>query len=264
MVMLEAFQNLERSTLNFAPEVLVGPGAFCVVLGLCLWLGGMRWSRPTAMVLGILAGCLWAFFLTGRQTAAFVSMSVVVGAFALFFDKAALVVAGAATTLVITLVIFAAPYLKTPKDIQYPQPKISTADERDSQNISHITESLEAAKIQFVFLGDLFGRAVNLVPFENLLISAVAAIIFATVGYFMPQLIIAVTCSALGTTIVFFGMILLLLFKRVQPITHIYAKANLFGTVVLAMVVFGSAVQLLLCSARDRKLAVTKLSGGEQ
>lgn len=262
--MLEAFQNLERSTLEFAPEVLVVPGVLCAVLGLCLWLGGMRWSRPTATVLGILAGCLWAFFLTGRQTAAFVSMAVVVGAFALFFNRAALVVTGAATTFVITLVIFAAPYLSKPRNLPYPEPKMSTAGERASKDISLITESLEAAKIQFVFLGDLFGRAVSLVPFENLLISVVAGLVVATAGYFMPQLIIAVTCSALGTTIIFFGMILLLLFKGVQPITHIHAKANLFGTVVLAMVVFGGAVQLLLCSARDKKLAAKKLlSRGE-
>jgi hypothetical protein len=263
MVMLEAFQNLERSTLEFAPEVLVVPGVFCVVLGLCLWLGGMRWSRPTALVLGILAGCLWAFFLTGRQTAAFVSMAVVVGAFALFFNRAALVVAGAATVLIITLIVFAAPYLSKPGNLPYPQSKISTASERASKDISLVTESLEAAKIQFVFLGDLFGRAVSLVPFENILISVVAGMAVATAGYFMPQLIVAVTCSALGTTIIFFGMILLLLFKGVQPITHIHAKANLFGTAILAMVVFGSAVQLLLCSARDKKMAAKKLSRGE-
>ena len=262
--MLEAFQNLERSTLDFAPEVLVVPGVLCAVLGLCLWLGGMRWSRPTALVLGILAGCLWAFFLTGRQTAAFVSMAVVVGAFALFFNRTALIVAGAATALMITLIVFAAPFLRKPRNLQYPEPKISTVSQRASENISPVTESLEAAKIQFVFLGDLFGRAVSLVPFEDILISVAAGLVVMTAGYFMPQLIIAVTCSALGTTIVFFGMILLLLFKGVQPITHIHAKANLFGTVVLAMVVFGCAVQLLLCSARDKKLATKKLSGGEQ
>jgi len=262
--MLEAFQNLEKSTIDFAPEVLLVPGVFCVVLGLCLWLGGMRWSRPTAMILGILAGCLWAFFFTDRQTAAFVSMSAVVGAFALFFNRAALVAAGAATTLVVTLVIFAAPYLSKPKDMQYPRSKISTADERASKDINPVTESLEAAKIQFVFLGDLFGRAVSLVPFEDLLISLVAGLVVATAGYFMPQLIIAVTCSALGTTIIFFGMILLLLFKGARPVTQIYAKASVFGIVVLAMVVFGSAVQLLLCSVRDKKLAAKKLSGGEK
>jgi len=262
--MFEAFQNLEQNALDFAPEVLVVPGVLCVMLGLCVWLGGMRWSRPTAAIFGVLAGLLWAFFLTGRQTAAFVSMAVVVGAFALFFNRAALVVAGAATTLVITLVIFAAPYLGKPKDIQYPQSKISTADERTSQDSSLIKESLEAAKTQVVFLGDLLGRAINLVPFEKLLISAVIAIIFAAAGYFMPQLIIALTCSAWGTAIISLGMILLLLFKGARPITHTYAKAGVFGVVALAMIVFGSVIQLLLCSVRDKKLAVKELARGEQ
>ncbi len=216
------------------------------------------------MVLGVLAGCLWAFFLTGRQTAAFISMAVVVGAFALFFDRAALVVAGAATALVIALIIFAAPYLDKPGGSPWPESGISNTSQREWKDTVLIKQSLETAKTQFTFLGDRFGRAVNLVGFEKLLISAVAAIIFTTAGYFMPQLIIALTCSVLGTVIISFGMILLLLFKGAQPITHIYAKAYIFGVAALAMVVFGSAVQMMLCSVRDKKLAVKKLTGGEQ
>jgi len=262
--MLEALQNLEKNALTFAPEVLVVPGVLCVLLGICFWLGGMRWSRPTATVLGVLAGLLWAFFLTDRQVAAFVSMAVVVGAFALFFNRAALVVAGAATILIISLIIFAAPYLGKPKNIQYPLPQPTAAGETGSRDNMPIAESLEAAKTHLVFLGDIIGRAINLVPFEKLLISAAIAVIFAAAGYFMPQLILAITCSAWGASIIFLGMILLLLFKAARPVTQIYANAGVFGIVTLAMIVFGSAVQLLLCSARDKKLAARTQAYGER
>lgn len=261
--MLEAFQNFEKIAHDFAPQVLVVPGLLCVVLGLCLWLGGLRWSRPTALILGILAGCLWAFFLTSRQTAAFVSMAVVAGVFAAFFNRAALVVAGAATAVMIVLIIYAAPYLKINKNQPFPPSKISTADQRAAKDITLIQESLEVAKTHLVFLGDKLARAVNLIPFERLAIPAIVGLVVGVLGYFMPQLISALSCAALGTAIIFCGMILLLLYKGAQPITHIYARAGIYNTALLAMAVFGSAVQMMLCSARDKKMAAKVLSRGE-
>ncbi len=261
--MLEAFQNFEKIAHDFAPQVLVVPGLLCVVLGLCLWLGGLRWSRPTALILGILAGCLWAFFLTSRQTAAFVSMAVVAGAFAAFFNRAALVVAGAVTAVMVVLIIFAAPLLKINKNPSYPASKISTANERAAKDITLIQESLEVAKTHLIFLGDKFAGAVNLIPFERLAIPAIIGLVVGVMGYFMPQLISALSCAALGTAIIFCGMILLLLYKGAQPITHIYARAGIYNTALLAMAVFGSAIQMMLCSARDKKMAAKILSRGE-
>jgi hypothetical protein len=261
--MLEAFQNFEKIAHDFAPQVLVVPGLLCVVLGLCLWLGGLRWSRPTALSLGILAGCLWAFFVTSRQTAAFVSMAVVAGVFAAFFNRAALVVAGAATAVMIILIIFAAPFLKTNKNQPFPESKISTADEREAKNITLIQESLEVAKTHLVFLGDKLAGAVNLIPFERLATPAIVGLVVGLLGYFMPQLISALSCAALGTAIIFCGMILLLLHKGAYPITHIYARATIYNTALLAMVVFGSVIQMMLCSARDKKRAAKILSRGE-
>jgi len=260
--MLEAFQYFERITVYFAPEVLVVGGLVCMVIGLYLWLGGLRLSRLAAAFLGVLAGCMWAFFLTGRQTAAFVSMAAVVGLFAVFFDKAALVISGAATTVMIVLIIFAAPSLS--KGLDYPESKISTESARASKGTTLIEESIETAKTQLVFFAEKIGQAVSRVSAKAFMISAVAGLTVVILGYFMPQFIMALTCSVFGTGIIFTGMILLLLYKGAQPITHIYVKANVYNIVVLAMVGFGSAVQLLLCSARDRKLAIKRRSDGEK
>ncbi len=264
MVMLKAFQNLEIIAHDFAPQVLVVPGVVFVVIGLCLWLGGLRWSRPTATVLGLLAGCLWAFFLTGRQTAAFISMAAVIGFFSLFFNRAALVVAGAATGVMITLIILASPMMKSKNEPPYPKSKITTAKEREAKDITLIRESLEVGKKHLIFLGDRFSGAVNGVPFENLAIPAIVGLVVGLAGYFMPQLVGALTCSILGTSITFLGMILLLFYKGALPITHIYARTNIYFPVVLGMIVFGSATQMMLCSARDKKRAAKiLLSRGE-
>lgn len=262
--MLEAFQNLERIAVYFAPEVLIVPGLVCMIIGLYLWLGGLRLSRLAAAFFGVLAGCLWAFFLTGRQTAAFVSMAAVVGAFAMFFDKAALVFAGAATAVMIGLIIFAAPALNDTENLNYPESKISTESQRTAKGTTLVEESLKAAKAQLVFFAEKIKQDVSGVPAKALIISAIAGLAVVILGFFMPQFIAALTCAALGTGVIFVGMMLLLLYKGAQPITHVYGKANIYNTVVLAMVVFGSAVQLLLCSARDRKLAIKKRSDGEK
>jgi hypothetical protein len=264
--MLEAFQNLERITVDFAPEVLVIGGLVCMIIGLYLWLGGLRLSRVAAGFLGVLAGCLWAFFLTGRQTAAFVSMGLVVGVFAMFFDKAALVAAGAVTAVMIVLIIFAGPLLSKSEGLEYPESTISSERERAAKGTTLIKESIESAKIQLVFFVEEIGQAVSGVPVKAFIISAVAGLAVATLGYFMPQFISALTCSVLGTGIIAVGMILLLLYKGAQPITRIYVKANIYNynTVVLAMAGFGNAVQLLLYSARERKLAIKRRSDGEK
>jgi hypothetical protein len=182
----------------------------------------------------------------------------------MFFDKAALVFAGAATVVMIGLIIFAAPALNDTKNLPYPEFKISTESQRVEKGTTLIEESLEAAKAQLVFFGEKIKQAVSGVSARALMISAIAGLAMVIVGFFMPQFISALTCAALGTGVIFVGMILLLLYKGAQPITHVYGKANIYSTVVLAMVVFGSAVQLLLCSARDRKLAIKKRSDGEQ
>jgi hypothetical protein len=262
--MLEAFQYIERITVYFAPEVLITGGLVCMIIGLYLWLGGLRLSRLAAGFLGVLAGCLWAFFLTGRQTAAFVSMAAVVGLFALFFDKASLVIAGAATAVMISLIIFAGPLLSKSEWQDYPESKISSEKERAEKGTTLIEESIESAKIQLAFFAEKIGQAIKRVSAKAFMISAVAGLAVVIVGYFAPQFIAALTCSVFGTGIIFVGMILLLLYKGAQPITHIYGKANVYNTVVLAMAVFGTAVQLLLCSARDRKLAVKRGSDGEK
>jgi hypothetical protein len=262
--MLEAFQYIERITVYFAPEVLIVSGLVCMVIGLYLWLGGLRLSRLAAGFLGLLAGCLWAFFLTGRQTAAFVSMAIVVGLFAMFFDKAALVISGAGTAVMISLIIFAGPSLSKSEWQDYPESTISSEGARAEKGITLIEESIESAKTQLAFFAEKIGQAISRVPAKAFVISAVVGFAVAILGYFAPQFIAALTCSVFGTGIIFTGMILLLLYKGAQPITHIYGKANVYNTVVLAMAVFGSAVQLLLCSARDRKLAIKRRGDGEK
>ena len=262
--MLEALQNLERITMDFVPWLLVVPGVVLVVIGLCLWLGGVRWSRLTAGFLGVVAGCLWAFLVTEHQAAAFISMAAVTGAFAIFFNRAALVLAGGVISAAIVLMIFVGPALDGDEEFNYPVYERPADGEVATGGVSLVEEDIKAMQAQLVFFGQVISQAVKEVSLEGLVVSAVVGVMVVLVGLFAPQLVAALTCGMLGTGFIAVGMILLLLYKGACPISHIYERVGIYSKAAILMIVFGSAVQMLLCSARDKKLALKRQESGDQ
>jgi hypothetical protein len=66
-------------------------------------------------------------------------------------------------------------------------------------------------------------------------------------GFSFWQLASALCCSALGTVLIFAGMILLLLNKGSMPVGIISRRSSFYAAVFAAMMVFGTIEQLLLC-----------------
>ena len=77
------------------------------------------------------------------------------------------------------------------------------------------------------------------------------------------SLVSRMTCSAIGTIVVFFGMIVLLLGKGSQPLTNIYNKPEFYATAAVCMIIFGIATELLLCPV-VKKETKQKNKNGEQ
>ena len=75
-----------------------------------------------------------------------------------------------------------------------------------------------------------------------------------TGGSFFWRLISAVFCSVSGTTLVFAGMTLLLLYKGATPAKSIAGKQSVYLAVFAGMIVFGTVEQLLLCRRFGKKL----------
>ena len=84
-------------------------------------------------------------------------------------------------------------------------------------------------------------------PFSGRASVAALAVIFMLAGFYMRRFISALCCAALGTLLVFAGMIMLLLFKGAEPVTTIRAWPNFYSAVFLVMVAAGTTAQLLLC-----------------
>jgi len=70
----------------------------------------------------------------------------------------------------------------------------------------------------------------------------------------------ALCCAALGTLLVFAGMILLLLYKGAGPISSISAKQSFYLGVFIVMTAFGTIEQLLLCQ-RSKGLITKRKTG---
>ncbi len=77
------------------------------------------------------------------------------------------------------------------------------------------------------------------------IVAAIAAISLA-VGFYSWRFASAFSCAILGTMLVFAGMVWLLLYKGSVPISEIFRKGKFYGTVFVAMTVFGTLIQLLL------------------
>lgn len=90
---------------------------------------------------------------------------------------------------------------------------------------------------------------------------AVAAAVIATAlekilvtGSLFWHLASALCCAAMGTILIFAGMILLLLYKGAAPISYIIGKQSFYIAVLIAMTAFGTIEQLLLCQRAKKQL----------
>jgi hypothetical protein len=262
--MLEASQNLEQVAIFFAPRILIIPGILSILIGLCIWLGGLRFNRLIATVGGALAGLILTFQVTEHR-AATITLAVLVGAgLALFFKRIAVILIAVLITALAVLIISAGPDYQAATPV--PLSEFQFSGNSGTEEKLDVEESLEIVKL---FLNYYYTEISNTVregaknP-EGLAFALIGALIIAAFGAFMSRLTVSVTLSVLGVGIICLGMILLLLYKGAHPISHIYERMAIYNSVFLIMIVFGAAVELLLCPNKKKKLLEAKANNGEK
>jgi hypothetical protein len=85
-----------------------------------------------------------------------------------------------------------------------------------------------------------------------------AAVVAIVAGVALWRFASALSCAALGTTLIFAGMILLLMYKGSAPISELMRKPPFYGTVFVTMAAFGTVEQLILCKRKKPKSKKTK------
>jgi hypothetical protein len=261
--MLRTLQNLEEVSLQMTPVVVVLPGLVLLGIGLCLWLGGLRWNRVVAGIIGAMSGALCGvLFGKGHQVFASSVMTLVGASLGSVFRKTVVILVGGVVTTAIGLVVFSLPFLSDESNWQAQEGGINIpggSEERLSAG-----DSVGVLKSQVVGFFTGVRNCVSQVKPLGFVTSIIAGLVIIGCGLFAPRFIVAAISAMLGTGIIFAGMNFLLLYKGAEPMTRIYHAGTFYKLVVLVMIAFGTAVGLLVCSDTGKKSAKKNDSGEKQ
>jgi hypothetical protein len=257
MVMLEVFTDFQKIGESISATVLIAVGAISLVIGLCMWLGGLRWRKPAVAALGAITGAVCISFFADKQTGAIAVTALIGAGLGLFFERPVLVFSGAIMTAMIVLIFFAAGSKSLAGD---------DGIRIDPDRSETISARSELAKInnEIVIAARRIIRLAGDVPMVPFLISIASGCAVGLCGFFLWRLVAAATLSTFGTALISFGMVFLLMYKNSAPITRISENTSLYGTAALAMIAFGGVVQMLLCPQKRKKVKDDKNDGDEK
>lgn len=260
--MAQSLQNLEISALHFAGQLLVPGGIVVVLAGLCIWLGGLRWIKFLAAGLGAAAGVTVACIFTNGGATPLIASALIAGGLGCFVKKPLVIFSGAVLAAVAALVILTTPAIAAAEDLKPPAHPMPYED--GQRKTLTVFESVVELRDELLFWTATIASSVKRSSVAAPAIASVAAVIVIGAGFLMPRFVAALTCASLGTVLVFAGMILVLLYKGARPLTGIYQTPVFFSVTVVAMVTFGTFVQLLLCPTRKNKpQGESQTSGGK-
>jgi hypothetical protein len=100
------------------------------------------------------------------------------------------------------------------------------------------------------FIGYLSPMAIGVAASSGLLVMGI--------GFFFYKVVSAATCAAIGTALIYVGMILLLVNKGSMPAQGICSKPIFYQTVAICMLLFGTIVGRLVCPLRKKKINTIK------
>jgi len=227
--MLEIALNFEETAAGFEPIVLIVPGLLAVLVGLFIWLGGLGVRKVLVAVIGAVSGGMCGFFIAGGHIILAMILAVVAAVIAVMFEDVFMRILAVGLAAVCGFAVLAGPYIKG-------------------------SVNLDAVKV-----------ACSQMPLFAWAIIAALAVIFIVAGFFYWRLTSALCCAALGTILIFAGMIALLLYKGAMPISGISCRLPFYVAVFMAMIAFGTIGQLLLCGGNGKKSVKKRQTGkGEQ
>ncbi len=257
---LQDFESAISGTVRLSPVVLVGPGLVCVIAGLFIWLGGLGFRKLLVAVAGAITGGICGFFAIGQNIISAAFTAALAAALGMLFERIFITILTGVLAAVFAIVVLAGPYIENSQ-----QETVKSYGEMSAQDSAHgIRESAEKMKVYIIDAGQKIKNACLQMPLYNWAMITVLILICIVVGFSLWQLASALCCSALGTTLIFTGMILLLLNKGSMPVSIISRRPSFYVTVFAAMMVFGTIEQLLLCKQAKASPTAGSQKGGNK
>jgi len=240
--MVGILKSFEQVAIRFSPAVLVLPGLAMLALGLIVWLAGVYRRRLLLGLVGALAGGLAGFFAGGQDSVIATAAAGGSAAFGALVPRLFAAVILAAIGAAVAFSVVARIHLFQQQDSPFSGERLDPAARRFT-----IQESLDAVQV-YVVGGREWIKAIarNLAFVDRVVIAAVAAGLLV-LGLLLPRLAGALTCSIVGSGLVFTGLTLLLIFKGSAPVARMERQGPFYGLVLLGMIAFGTLEQLLLC-----------------
>jgi len=261
-IMLEIFQNFEYAiggAVQSNPLVLAGAGIAAVLAGLCVWLGGLRIRKILIGTTAAAGGCVLGVVVIDRGPVPAAALAAVAALVAIALEKVFITVLAAVLAGVFGFAVLAGPYMENSG--------ASNSASRDEVSVE--TSSSGDGKVMAelrAYAVDVGGRArqagSNMPPQRLVLVAALAAICVVG-GFTLWRLTAALCFSALGTMLIFFGMMLLLLYKGSSPVGYLGERPLLYAGVFAGMTVFGTIEQLVLCRRPQAGPAKKKINDKE-
>jgi len=247
--MLEVALHFEKAASRFDPAVMIGPGIACLIIGLFIWLGGLGFRRLLVAIVGAVGGAICGFFVIGHNVVFAVVLAAVFAIVATIFERIFITILAAALAMVLSFAVMAVLPTDGANSLKkYPEYKVST----EPLSMQRTIETAQAYMKDFS--GEIRQSCSYMHP-SCWAIMAGLAVIFILGGFWVWRLTSALCCAALGTMLVFVGMIILLMYKGAEPINHISHKAMFYVTVFGVMTAFGTVEQLVLCPHLNKKFA---------
>ncbi|HIJ52705.1 MAG TPA: hypothetical protein HPP66_06065 [Planctomycetes bacterium] len=233
--MLDILKDIEQIAGRLRPILLVGPGLTAVVVGLFIWLGGLRFVRVLVAVLGAVVAGLCGFFIVGRNIIAIVGLMVVPILIVIVPQRIFVTILAAGLTAVLAFVVLT---ILSQDIIEMPEFAATKYSETSNQNIIF--------SISRPDLSDRIKQAFLQMPVFGYFLIAVLVLISMAGGFYFWRLASALYCAVLGTMLIFAGMILLLMYKGSVPVSAICSRPLFYAGVFAAMTAFSTGEQLLL------------------
>ena len=258
---LQDFESAISGTVRLSPVVLVGPGLVCVITGLFIWLGGLGFRKLLVAGAGAITGGICGFFAIGQNIISAAFTAAITAALAMLFERIFITILAAGLAAMFAIVVLTAPSIENSQH----KNAINPGDIPAQGSALGIRESTKKMKACIIDAGQKIKYACLQMPLHNWAMIMVLMLICIVVGFSFWQLASALCCSALGTILIFAGMILLLLNKGSMPVSIISRRSPFYVAVFAAMIVFGTTEQLLLCKQpKTSAAAKSQKSGNKQ
>lgn len=240
--MVEILKSFEQIAGRFNPVVLVLPGLVLAALGLITWLAGMCRRRLVLGLVAALTGGLASFFISQQNLIVGVLAAGGLAAFAAGAPRLFVAVVLAWLGVVVAFGVLAKGQLFQQQGLLLSGQTLSQAETQFTMQ-----ESLDAVQAYVLDVRDRIGAiARQQTPGDLAILGGVGAGLLI-VGLLLARLAGALTCSAVGSGLVFAGLILLLIYKGSTPVARMEQQGAFFGLVLLGMGAVGTLEQLLLC-----------------